>query len=110
MDSNHFDAIVRIASSSRRSTVATMLAATGGLAALTMGEAKQKKKGQDCGKKERQRCAADAEACRAVLLARCEADPASCQAQAGCCAACSADGMLNCLLALPPIMAATRMR
>ncbi len=40
MDSNHFDALARIASTSRRATFATMLAATGTLAVLTTGEAK----------------------------------------------------------------------
>jgi hypothetical protein len=107
MDSNHFDALTRIASSSRRITLAGMLAAAGGLATLTTGEAKQK--GQDCGKKARQRCNADAETCRTLILSQCQAEPASCQAQAACCAACSADGLLNCVLALQTTMAAARL-
>lgn len=84
MDSSHFDALARITSSSRRSALAAMLAATGGLAALTAGEARQKQKGQDCGKKARKRCNTDAETCRILILANCEAEPAICQAQAAC--------------------------
>lgn len=106
MDSNHFDALARTASSSRRSAVTAMLAAAGSLAVLTTGEAKKKKKGQDCGKKERQRCAADAATCRTLILGQCQSDPATCQAQAACCDACSADGLLRCLLNLQTAMAA----
>jgi hypothetical protein len=109
MDSNHFDALARIASSSRRATFATMLAAAGGLAALATGEAKQKKKGKDCGKKERQRCNADAETCRNLILAQCELEPASCQAVAACCDTCSADGLLRCALQQQSTMAAARL-
>jgi len=109
MDRNHVDALARIASSSRRSTLAAMLAAAGGLAVLTTGEAKQKNKkntGKDCGKKERQRCNADAETCRTLILGQCQADPALCQGQAACCDACSADGLLRCLLELQATMEA----
>jgi hypothetical protein len=108
MDSNHFDALARTASSSRRATLATMLAAAGGLTALATGEAKQKK-GKDCGKKERQRCNADAETCRSLILAQCELDPAGCQALAACCDTCSADGLLRCALELQTTMAAAKL-
>jgi hypothetical protein len=108
MDSNHFDALARISSSSRRATFATMLAAAGGLAALTTGEARKKKKGQDCGKKEQQRCNADAASCRSLILAQCELDPAICEQQAACCDTCSADGLLRCALELQTTMAPTR--
>jgi hypothetical protein len=109
MDSNHFDALARTASSSRRATFATLAAAASGLAVLSTGEAKQKKKGQDCGKKEQQRCNADAETCRSLILAQCELDPAGCQALAACCDACSADGLLRCALELQSTMAAARL-
>ena len=100
MDHSHFDALARLASSSRRTTFATLLAATGGLTALAGGEAKRKHGGQGCGKKARQRCNADAATCRTRILGDCVDDPATCQASAACCDRCSADGLLTCLLDL----------
>ncbi|MFN8663106.1 MAG: hypothetical protein U0075_14560 [Thermomicrobiales bacterium] len=100
MDHSHFDALARLASSSRRMTFATILAATGGLVTLSTVGAKQKKGGQDCGKKARQRCNADAATCRTRILGDCVDDPATCQASAACCDRCSADGLLTCLLDL----------
>ena len=69
----------------------------------------RKKKGKDCGKKERQRCNADAETCRSLILAQCELDPAGCQALAACCDTCSADGLLRCALELQTTMAAAKL-
>ena len=109
MNSTHADARARIASSSRRATFATMLAAAGGLVALATGEAKKQKKGKGCGQKERQRCNADAETCRGLILAQCEVEPASCQALAACCDSCSADGLLRCALEQQSTMAAARL-
>ena len=59
---------------------------------------KGKKKGKQCGQKEAERCAADAAACRQLVLAECDGS-ADCLADTlPCCDTCAADGFLNCLL------------
>lgn len=61
-------------------------------------ESARKGQGKKCGKKEQQRCSADAADCRAQILLIC-GDNAQCVASGTpCCDACSADGLLTCLL------------
>jgi hypothetical protein len=76
-----------------------------GMAVLAAGAANagvteaKKKKGKDCKKKEKQRCANDAAACKPVVAAECGmADPAECLALQNCCDQCSANGFLTCLI------------
>jgi hypothetical protein len=60
----------------------------------------RKKKGKDCGKKEQQRCARDAEACRLTVLLNCT-QPGECGEAARCCDECTATGFATCALAQP---------
>jgi hypothetical protein len=60
----------------------------------------RKKKGKDCQKKERQRCANDAEACRLTVLLSC-GQPGACGEAARCCDECTAAGFAACALAQP---------
>lgn len=98
MDRNHFAALARTLAPSRRTAVATLLVAGSGLVGRPSGEAKHK--GPDCGQRAQQRCRRDIETCRTVYLANCGGEPGECEAQADCCDACSAHGVLACLVEL----------
>jgi hypothetical protein len=101
MRTHAFDAITRRAATgvSRRGSLLTLggaaLAAT--FAGPQLGEAK-KKKGQDCKKKEKQRCNNDTAACRTTVFINCQ-DPAGCPEALLCCEPCSASGFFACLIA-----------
>lgn len=106
MDHDHFDSLARTFVPSRRFALTALLAATGGFAGLVTGDARKKKKrAANCGKKDTQRCTADAATCRTLLLANCADDGGACEKLATCCDACSADGLLSCLMTLQNGMA-----
>jgi hypothetical protein len=106
MDHDHVDSLAPTVVPSRRSALAALVAAISGVAGVVSGEARsRKKKGQDCGKKERQRCSADVATCRTLLLANCADEGGACETLATCCDACSADGLLTCLIQLQNAMA-----
>ena len=75
-----------------------------GSAALTVTAMAQpehaagKKKGSSCQKKESQRCAKDAEACRLTVALNCVV-PGGCEEGIRCCAECSATGFFDCAVA-----------
>jgi hypothetical protein len=98
------DIIMRRAA--RQVTRRTSLLTLGGaaIAATTIAQPERasarKKKGKDCGKKERQRCANDIEACRLTVLLNC-GQPGGCSDAARCCEACTAAGFATCALAQP---------
>jgi len=105
MDHSRFGLLPHTFVPSRRTALAGLVAVFSGLAGLVTGEARsRKKRGTDCGKKERQRCSADVATCRTVLLANCADEGGACERLATCCDACSADGLLTCLLTLQNAM------
>jgi hypothetical protein len=85
--------------SNRRQSLFTLGGAALAATAISQPEraAAKKKKGQDCQKKERQRCTNDTEACRLTVLLNC-GQPGGCGAAARCCDACTATGFATCAL------------
>jgi hypothetical protein len=102
MSTSAIDVVARAAAetASRRKSILAM-----GMAVLAAGAANagvteaKKKKGKDCKKKEKQRCANDAAACKVSLAPVCQgADPADCIALQNCCDSCSSNEFLTCLI------------
>ncbi len=104
MNTESFDTVTRLAAegiSRRRSLITLGSAAI--VATVTRPSASEaKKKGPDCKKKEKQRCASDAAACRATLAPFCAGDPTTCIILGACCDTCSSNGFLTCLIAATP--------
>jgi hypothetical protein len=102
MSTHAFDVIARRAAAgmSRRRSLLTLggAALTATIAGPSVSEAK-KKSGNKCKKKEKQRCSADAAACKTTVDAVCELTPEVCAAVAACCDTCSASGFFTCFAA-----------
>lgn len=84
--------------------VAAAVAAVEPVSARKNKNNKKKNRGKgnagDCGKREQQRCSADAEACKVTVQPLCnDLSAAECIAIRACCDACSAEGFLTCLVA-----------
>jgi hypothetical protein len=98
MRSLTFDVVTRHAASARsRGSFLALGGATlvATLVSPILGQAKKKKKGPDCKKKEKQRCNNDAEDCKFTVLINCPT-PDGCLPLQRCCEACSATGFLEC--------------
>jgi hypothetical protein len=101
MSTNAFDALTREAAAgvSRRGSLLTLGSAALAASAASPDVGVAKKKGQNCKKKEKQRCTNDAAACVAEAPAACQGN-ADCIAEAiSCCDTCSANEFLTCLIA-----------
>jgi hypothetical protein len=98
------------ASITRRGSLLTLSAAAIGAATAPSGS-DAKKKGQDCGKKAKQRCTNDAASCKAFTPTVCSDGNPTCIAIATqCCEKCSANGFLTCIQAAAQPNAAAMVR
>jgi hypothetical protein len=101
MPTHGIESIARRAafSVSRRRSLVTLggAALAAPLASPRLSGAKNRTRGKDCKKKEKQRCNSDIAACKGTVLLSCP-DPAGCPAAQFCCEDCSASGFIACLI------------
>jgi hypothetical protein len=86
---------------SRRTSLLTLggAALAAAVAKPDVSEAKKKKSGDKCKKKEKQRCSNDAATCRLLLPGGCQGDPDCIALLTPCCDSCSSSKFLSCFLA-----------